>query len=118
MYNSIVFILKLSSVTVGFLVKKMDLAFPKELATEILSDSDHSTKVAPTTLKLIVSIKRREDLAKPYRYAVLLKQLYERRRASALRCGIFYYKEVYRKICLTDSIRLLLRARRYSLRAA
>ena len=34
----------------GFLVKKMDPALPKELATEILSDSDHSTKVAPTTL--------------------------------------------------------------------
>jgi len=28
----------------------MDSACPKELATEILSDSDHSTKVAPTTL--------------------------------------------------------------------
>jgi len=28
----------------------MDSACPKELATEILSDSDHSTMVAPTTL--------------------------------------------------------------------
>ena len=27
----------------------MDSACPKELATEILSVSDHSTKVAPTT---------------------------------------------------------------------
>jgi len=29
----------------------MDSACPKELATQILSDSDHSTKVAPTTLR-------------------------------------------------------------------
>jgi len=29
----------------------MDSACPKELATEILSDSDHSTKVVPTTLR-------------------------------------------------------------------
>jgi len=29
----------------------MNSAGPKELATEILSDSDHSTKVAPTTLR-------------------------------------------------------------------
>jgi len=28
----------------------MDSAYPKELATQILSDSDHSTKVAPTIL--------------------------------------------------------------------
>jgi len=28
----------------------MDTACPKEHVTEILSDSDHSTKVAPTTL--------------------------------------------------------------------
>jgi len=28
----------------------MDSACPKELSTEILSDSGHSTKVAPTTL--------------------------------------------------------------------
>jgi len=28
----------------------MDSACPKELPTQILSDSDHSTKVAPTTL--------------------------------------------------------------------
>jgi len=28
----------------------MDLACPEKDATEILSDSDHSTKVAPTTL--------------------------------------------------------------------
>ena len=28
----------------------MDSACPKELATQTLSDSDHSTKVAPTTL--------------------------------------------------------------------
>ena len=28
----------------------MDSACPKEHVTEILSDSDHSTKVAPTTL--------------------------------------------------------------------
>jgi len=28
----------------------MNSACPKELATEILSDSDHTTKVAPTTL--------------------------------------------------------------------
>ena len=34
----------------------MDSACPKELATEILSDSDHSTKVAPTTLKAAFSI--------------------------------------------------------------
>jgi len=31
----------------------MDSACPKELATEILNDSDHSTKVAPTTLRQI-----------------------------------------------------------------
>ena len=31
----------------------MDSACPKELVTEILSDSDHSTKVAPTTLSLM-----------------------------------------------------------------
>ena len=49
--NSIVFISKLSSVTVGFLLKNgYDTACPKELATEILSDSNHSTKVSPTTL--------------------------------------------------------------------
>jgi len=30
----------------------MDWACPKELAIEILSDSDHSIKVAPTTLNL------------------------------------------------------------------
>jgi len=29
----------------------MNSACPKELATEFLSDSDHSTKVAPSTLK-------------------------------------------------------------------
>jgi len=29
----------------------MDSACPKELATEFLSDSDHSFKVAPTTLR-------------------------------------------------------------------
>ena len=51
MYNSIVIISKLSSVTVGFSCEKMDSACPKELTTEILSDSDHSTKVAPTTLR-------------------------------------------------------------------
>jgi len=28
----------------------VDSACPKELAAKILSDSDHSTKVAPTTL--------------------------------------------------------------------
>jgi len=31
----------------------MDLACPKELATEILSDYDQYTKVAPTTLNQI-----------------------------------------------------------------
>jgi len=31
----------------------MDSACLKELATEISSDSDHSTKVAPTTLKQV-----------------------------------------------------------------
>jgi len=44
------FISKLSLVTVGFLVKN-GLACPEKDATEILSDSDHSTMVAPTTLK-------------------------------------------------------------------
>jgi len=34
----------------------MDSACPKELATQILSDSDHSTKVAPTTLNLKVAL--------------------------------------------------------------
>jgi len=51
-HNSILFISKLSSVTVGFLWE-MDSACPKEHATEILSDSDHSTKVASTTLSAL-----------------------------------------------------------------
>jgi len=32
----------------------MDLACPEKDVTEILSDSDHLTKVAPTTLRIIL----------------------------------------------------------------
>ena len=44
----------------------MDSACPKELATQILSDSDHSTKVAPTTLNTsnpLVSRRYREKIS-------------------------------------------------------
>jgi len=36
----------------------MDSACPEKDVTEILSDSDHSTKVAPTTLKSVLSKKK------------------------------------------------------------
>jgi len=64
MYNSIVIISKLISVTVGFLVK-MDSAC-LELATQILSDSDHSTMVAPTTLKQASLMIKHVFDQKPY----------------------------------------------------
>jgi len=37
----------------------MDSACPEKDATEILTDSDHSTKVAPTTLTLRISIEKK-----------------------------------------------------------
>jgi len=46
----------------------MDLACPKELATEILSDSDHSTKVAPTTLRKAAS----NDLENQFQFSANL----------------------------------------------
>jgi len=37
----------------------MDSACPEKDATQFLSDSDHSTKVAPTTLKLKILPRKR-----------------------------------------------------------
>jgi len=51
MQNLMLFISKLSPVTVDFLVKNGFGACPEKDSTEILSDSDHSTMVAPTTLR-------------------------------------------------------------------
>ena len=55
-YYSILFISKLSLATDFFFCKKMDLAYPKEQATEIWSDSDESLpnqgKLASFTLIL------------------------------------------------------------------
>ena len=48
----ILFVSKLSLVPVGILVRNINLACPKELATEIWTDSDHSAKVESTALNL------------------------------------------------------------------
>jgi len=66
----------------------MDSAFPKELATEILSDSDHSTKVAPTTLNVFlkqrpvpcqrISQKDRPTRLTLYKLKILLRNLFSR----------------------------------------
>jgi len=52
MHNSILFISKLSLVTVGFLVRNGFGVCPEKDATEILSDFDHSTEVALATLSV------------------------------------------------------------------
>jgi len=51
MYNSTMFISELSSVTVDFSCKKWIRRVLQHII-DILSDSDHSNKVAPTTLTL------------------------------------------------------------------
>ena len=85
----------------------MDLACPKEHVTEISSDSDHSTKVAPTTLK--PQKQASFKVAFPLTYVVLWKTLDLREQnGSSDKVKIYFYLKIQFLVKLKLTVTIIL----------